>query len=552
MKNTLKVIRFEIHKPESSDVNRLPKGVKGNKSLMMWKELCRTGDYKTDGTTHHITLEFFQNMINSFKERLAKGVEVPCPKGHNHDPENKRGRVLHLEIRPNKDAGYSLWGIIEFIDPQAKKLLQNSDVSIDSPEELVDGDGTTYRYALEHVAFTDYPVVAGMEGFQDVKFSVIKETFDERWNIDLLLNKLGLVGDYGTPSDAYRAIYDKFLAVTGKAKKQEGKKSGASRDSDFEEEGERQMSKRMAKKRRKFDTDELGLDELKEEEVVDFGDEGDEENELDMACKSMAKSLGKKKFGEEEIEEELSEEEGEDEFDLDEEFDLGEDEEFDLDEDEELDLDGEDEFDLDDDEELDLDEDEEIEIDEEEFGLDDEDEEFDLDEDDEFELEDEDEFGLDDEDEEFDLDEDDEFDLDEDDEEFDLDEDDEFGLDDDDEEEALGLSTRRRKLAKRRSCGKRFSREASRLIRENRSMKIDALRRAGYINASQSNNLKRQFCANGISFSRDSEAEFNRIVDFAKSGPRTDYREHTGVQFGFKKDSNILENAVSALYQKKK
>lgn len=543
MKNTLKVIRFEIHRPESSDVNRLPKGIRGNKKLMMWKELCRTGDYKTDGQTHHITLEFFQNMINSFKERLAKGVEVPCPKGHNHDPENKRGRVLHLEIRPN-DEGYSLWGIIEFIDPQAKKLLQNSDVSIDSPEELVDGDGTTYRYALEHVAFTDYPVVAGMEGFQDVKFSVIKETFDERWNIDLLLNKLGLVGDYGTPSDAYRAIYDKFLAVTGKAKKQEGKKSGASRDSDFEEEGERQMSKRMAKKRRKFDTDELGLDELKEEEVVDFGDEGDEENELDMACKSMAKSLGKKKFGEEKIEEELSEEEGEDEFDLDEEFDLGEDDEFDLDEDEELDLDDEDEFDLDDDEELDLDEDEEIEIDEEEFGLDDEDDEFDLDEDDEFELEDEDEFGLDDEDEEFDLD---------DEEEFDLDEDEEFGLDEDDEEEALGLSTRRRKLAKKRkSCGKRFSRGESRLIRENRSMKIDALRRAGYINASQSNNLKRQFCANGISFSRDSEAEFNRIVDFAKSGPRTDYREHTGVQFGFKKDSNILENAVSALYQKKK
>ena len=525
----MKVIRFEIHKPESSDVNRLPKGVKGNKSLMMWKELCRTGDYKTDGTTHHITLEFFQNMINSFKERLAKGVEIPCPKGHNHDPENKRGRVLHLEIRPNKDAGYSLWGIIEFIDPQAKKLLQNSDVSIDSPEELVDGDGTTYRYALEHVAFTDYPVVAGMEGFQDVKFSVIKETFDERWNIDLLLNKLGLVGDYGTPSDAYRAIYDKFLAITGKAGKKNGQKNGASRDSEDEEEGERQMSKRLVKKH-KFDTDELDFeDEFKEEEEVDFGDDGDDENMLEMACKSM----GKKKFGEDE-ETEFSDDEDEDEFDLEE-------------EDEEI---VEDEFDLDgEDDEFDLDE--EIEVEDEEFGLDDEDE-FDLDKDEELDLDGDDEFELEDED-EFDLDEedDDEFDLDED-EEFDLDEDEEFGLDEDDEEEALGLSTRRRKLAKRRSCGKRFSREASRLIRENRSMKIDALRRQGYITASQSNNLKRQFCANGISFSRDSEAEFNRIVDFAKSGPRTDYREHTGVQFGFKKESNILDNAVTAMYPKKK
>ena len=157
-----------------------------------------------------------------------------------------------------------------------------------------------------------------------------------------------------------------------------------------------------------------------------------------------------------------------------------------------------------------------------------------------------------DEDEEFDLDEDDdEFDLDED-EEFELDDDEEFGLDEDDEEEALGLSTLRRKLAKRRSCGKKFSKETSRLIRENRSMKIDNLRRAGYINASQSNALKRQFCTNGISFSKDSEGEFNRIIDFAKSGPRTDYREHTGVQFGVKKDANILDNAVNTMFRKQK
>ena len=168
-----KIIRFEISNPGGGDVNKLPKGVEGDTSLMMWKELCRTGVYETEGVEHNIEISFLKHIVDVFKKRQKKGIEVPCPIGHTHDPEKKRGRVLFLELRKQKNGETSLYGIIEFVSEEAKKLLEHSDVSIDAPEQVCDGDGESHKFALDHVAFTDYPVVAGMEKFTDVQFSII-------------------------------------------------------------------------------------------------------------------------------------------------------------------------------------------------------------------------------------------------------------------------------------------------------------------------------------------------------------------------------------------
>ena len=171
----LTIIRFDINSPDGYDVNRLPEGVKGNPQLMMWKELCRSGVYETNGVKHNIDRAFLQNIVDTFWERDAKGIEVPCPVGHTHDPESKRGRVVYVELREAKDGSVSLYGIIEFVSFEAKRMLCNSGVSIEAPEVVTDGDGETHKFGLEHVAFTDYPVVAGMDGFRDVVFSIYKK-----------------------------------------------------------------------------------------------------------------------------------------------------------------------------------------------------------------------------------------------------------------------------------------------------------------------------------------------------------------------------------------
>ncbi len=171
----LTIIRFDINRPDGHDVNRLPDGIKGDPGLMMWKELCRSGVYETNGVKHDINREFLQNIVKTFWERNKKGIEVPCPVGHTHDPEAKRGKVVYVELREKKDGAISLYGIIEFVSEEAKEKLCNSGVSIEAPEVVTDGDGETHKFGLEHVAFTDYPVVAGMEGFRDVTFSIFKK-----------------------------------------------------------------------------------------------------------------------------------------------------------------------------------------------------------------------------------------------------------------------------------------------------------------------------------------------------------------------------------------
>ncbi len=303
----MKSIRFEIVGAEHSDLKKrtAPKGLKGDTSLMMWKELCRTGHYETDGIEHEITEEFLTHMVDTFRERIAKGVEIPCPKGHTRDPEKKRGRAVHLETRPNADGGVSLWGIIEFLNEEYKRKLEHADVSIDAPETTTDGDGAVYHFTLESLAFTDYPVVAGMEGFHDVKFSIwaeIEPGKSEKWTLDTLITRLGLAGNYSDASDIYRDIYGIFERLTGKKNdmildpkdndknpKKEEKKM-AKRSKKFEEAEDKKRSEdekdeKLSKKKRfeeKETEDDKDADfENEEDEDKDFEDEDEEEFEDD-------------------------------------------------------------------------------------------------------------------------------------------------------------------------------------------------------------------------------------------------------------------------------
>ena len=178
-RKTARIIRFEIATPDYFEVNKLPDGVEGDPELMCWKELCRTGTYIAGGAEHVIDDAFLQHIVDTFFRRQAKGIEVPCPVGHCHDPEKRRGQVRYVELRKNSEGGTSLYGIIEFVSAEAKKRLMPTSVSIEAPEIMEDGDGEKHHFGLEHVAFTDYPVVAGMEPFEDVVFSILNNTKKE-------------------------------------------------------------------------------------------------------------------------------------------------------------------------------------------------------------------------------------------------------------------------------------------------------------------------------------------------------------------------------------
>lgn len=445
----MNILRFDLNKPDSRSVNRLPAGVEGEKSLMMWKELCRTGHYETDGNSHDITPDFFQKMIDSFNARRGKGVEIPVPLGHTHNPEDKRGRVLYLETRKNKQGGFSLWGIIEFLSEEFKEALKNSDVSIDAPEETTDGDGKTWEFTLEHVALTDYPVVAGMEGFKEVKFSVLRDAIMEKWTLDTLIVKLGLTGTYSSPSKVYSAIYRKFQQLTGT---DESDDSGGYSDDDEDSEDTKETNVKGAEEMaRKKKFSEEDVEDQKDEKEFEDGECTDEDE------KKMSK---KKKFSKKSkcFEEDESKDEEKD-------FDNGED------------------------------------------GEDDEKD---------------------------------------DDKDFSDDEDEDGGEDEEDE----------KKMSRKR--GKKFSLTGTnaKLLHENRTMKIDELRRRGYLTADQSNEMKRRFCSDraiSFSLSHNSNREFQDTCRILSAGKGQNYGEQTGVQFSMGgKSKSPLQMEMESRYPKQK
>ncbi|MDO4576386.1 MAG: hypothetical protein Q4D98_14355 [Planctomycetia bacterium] len=277
-RSTIKIIRFELRNPDGGDIDRLPPGVKGDASLMMWKELCRTGRYETDGVEHVIDEAFLQHLVDVFFKRQKKGVEVPCPIGHTHDPEKKRGRVLFLELRKKKD-GVSLYGIIEFVSAEAKEALCHSDVSIDAPESVCDGDGERHLSALDHVAFTDYPVVAGMDKFKDVRFSIISRKTGGK---PMTKRK-----QFETPEDDDSQNDERELENENedeeKEEKELARKKRLARKKKFSEDKE--------EKNEKFsdDEEEFSNDDEEEEEFSD-DEEDDEEEETLSRKKKFAKN----------------------------------------------------------------------------------------------------------------------------------------------------------------------------------------------------------------------------------------------------------------------
>lgn len=306
----LSIIRFDLNSPDSYDVNRLPEGIKGDPGLMMWKELCRSGIYETNGVKHNIDRAFLENIVKIFWERNAKGIEVPCPVGHTHDPEAKRGKVVYVELREGKNGVVSLYGIIEFVNEEAKEKLSNSGVSIEAPEIVTDGDGETHKYGLEHVAFTDYPVVAGMEGFRDVTFSIYtkkekkmgkkKRRFSEEER-DEEMDKCPNCGHEFDDEEqdvqqsrkrCGRRFADEDDQEEVKASKRYGRRFGD--DEEFDDDEEENISQSRKRCGRKFANDVVY--DFEDYENVDEDSDEDEEDEADETTVQQSKKRYGRRF----------------------------------------------------------------------------------------------------------------------------------------------------------------------------------------------------------------------------------------------------------------
>jgi hypothetical protein len=139
--------------------------------LTFWKEVARVGKFQKGDFKFSITEKSIDHWCKTHKVRSQRGIECPLPVEHTKDPEKRRGTVLELAKGANSKGETAMFAKIKFRDSEAAKL-RTSGVSIFVPVEDSDGYGNKYVAPVQHIAITDYPVIAGLEPWQPIACSM--------------------------------------------------------------------------------------------------------------------------------------------------------------------------------------------------------------------------------------------------------------------------------------------------------------------------------------------------------------------------------------------
>jgi len=200
------------------------------------KDLIRVGEYVKSKTNQQfeITQHDLDRFAATFSAMKTAGVKVPVPVGHTRSPEANRGYVEEMY----RD-GDTLWANIDLVGDDAIALAGRTEVSICVEPEIIDGKGTKYTNAIEHVAIVTDPVIPKQDGWVRIEASrgdgladmVLSSSGDS--SMDMLKEIAGLLGVETGADDAatMEAIKAKIKAIKGdaEASKQEAMSLKASR-----------------------------------------------------------------------------------------------------------------------------------------------------------------------------------------------------------------------------------------------------------------------------------------------------------------------------------
>ena len=160
-----------------SSTSALVEGDDGVPRRRFRKELIKVGTYVKDSANieFEVTSDTLRHWEASFAKMKANGVKVSIPSTHAGagDPDKNRGYVEDMFVD-----GDSLVMSCEMVGEDAILAAAKSDVSIFSPEELVDGKGNRYERPIEHVAMCTDPVVPGLGEFIPLAASLKESKMD--------------------------------------------------------------------------------------------------------------------------------------------------------------------------------------------------------------------------------------------------------------------------------------------------------------------------------------------------------------------------------------
>lgn len=156
-----------------------------------------------------ITRPFVDNIVTQFGRFRQAEIRVPIFKTHKEDPDNKRGQVRDLYVKPNSKGIDSLFGKIEFDNQAAADLGRANEVSVLVPPKFVDSKNNRYQWPLRHVAITSTPVLSGLDDWSGPVVLAYDSEYKGDDDVELkpLLLELSLE-ESGTPDEQLKLAMD--------------------------------------------------------------------------------------------------------------------------------------------------------------------------------------------------------------------------------------------------------------------------------------------------------------------------------------------------------
>jgi len=135
------------------------------------KELIRVGRFThpANGLEFEVNSDTLDGWVKTFAEMTADGEPVTLAASHANTSGEGRGFVRDLFREED-----SLYGIVECIGEDALSAAARTNVSIYAESVFKSGSGKAYPWAIQHVAFTNRPVVPGLKPFEALAASADK------------------------------------------------------------------------------------------------------------------------------------------------------------------------------------------------------------------------------------------------------------------------------------------------------------------------------------------------------------------------------------------